>query len=129
MRKLLSSIITGCLLIAMIFLLTTCAKDYSYEGGTANGTTGGTAVYTFDAAGGICTYNVLNGNYYTDSAFDASNTIELQVWATGAGSYTIATNSGDGFKFSGMGTFTDTGRQTVILVGTGKPTTSGTFNF
>jgi uncharacterized protein (TIGR02145 family) len=48
---------------------------------------------------------------------------------TTVGTYTITTNSANGVRFAASGTFTNTGPQTVTLIASGTPITTGTFTF
>ncbi|MES2776402.1 MAG: hypothetical protein V4722_19655 [Bacteroidota bacterium] len=128
MKNLFSFItIAGLLLCAVLF--TTCQKEYSYEGGMIAGSASGTAVYTFDGAGAACTGSVVSGNYYTGTVLNLSNTVELQVIVTTAGTYQISTNTINGFSFSASGTFSATGPQTITLIGNGTPVAEGSFSF
>ena len=113
------------LLFACIAFFATCAKEYSNEGGPKKYT----AVYTLVGAGGSCTGSVLSGNYYTGKALPAGSTVQLQVNVTTAGSYSITTNTVDGFHFAVSGNFANTGIQTVTLTASGTPSASGTFVF
>jgi hypothetical protein len=85
----------------------------------------GPAVYTLSGAPGACTVATVNGTYATGTALSASNTVTVQVNVTTIGSYTISTATVGGMTFSKSGIFSATGLQTVILNGSGSPTTSG----
>jgi len=85
----------------------------------------GPAVYTLSGAPGACTVATVNGTYATGTPLSASNTVTVQVDVITIGSYTLSTNSVGGMTFSKSGSFSTTGVQTVILNGTGTPTTSG----
>lgn len=71
-----------------------------------------------------CASAQVNGTYTQNSALTAANTVAIQVNVTTIGSYTI-TATGGGMTFTGLGTFTTTGAQSVTLTGSGTPTTSG----
>jgi hypothetical protein len=129
MKQLLSLFCTSLFFLTSIFFLTKCSKEYSYEGGLINGTTNGTAIFTFIGAGSVCTGNVLSGKYYAGTLLTPANTIQLQVNVATIGSYNVSTGSSDGFQFSGSGNFTDTGIQIITLKGIGTPTSEGTFTF
>jgi hypothetical protein len=103
------------------FLLTTCKKEYSYEGGTA--------VFSFLNTSGSCSNPVISGDYIIGSTLGTSNTVQLQVDVTTAGRFNLQTNSRSGFLFSSTGSFSDTGVQTVILTATGRPDSTGNFLF
>ncbi|HNP54117.1 MAG TPA: hypothetical protein PKK69_05855 [Ferruginibacter sp.] len=87
------------------------------------------AVYTFGGAGGFCTGAVLDGLYMESLAMNTSNTVEVSVNVSVAGSYQITTNTVNGISFSGSGIFQSVGAQPVLLTATGTPTNSGTFNY
>ncbi len=113
-------LLTGCMLVFI-----TCQKEYSYEGGLQPAT----AVYSLNAAGGVCSNAVVPGNYFAGIALNDSNTVQVQVNVTVTGAYAINSNSADGFKFSASGSFTQTGVQTVLLKTSGKPLSDGNFDF
>lgn len=99
---------------------------------TGNGTgggTGGTAIGTLGASAGSCTPVSPSGTYTQGIALTSSNTVQIQVNVTTAGTYTISTGSVNGVTFSKSGTFSSTGLQNVILVGNGTPVNSGSQNF
>lgn len=124
--KFFKSFLTGFFLfITGIFLLITCKKEYSYEGGPL----AGTAVYVFEGAGDTCSGSILNGGYYAGTPAGGSNTIELQVRVAVPGTYVVATELVDGISFTASGSFTDTGRQVMILTAVGTPLQAGSFDF
>ena len=116
------------LLCISAVLFTTCAKEYSYEGGNTK-PLGGTAVYTLEGAGGACIGSVVMGKYYAGSALGPTHNIQLQVNVTTTGTYTLTTNTVNGIRYSVSGTFTSMGIQPVTLAGTGTPATTGSFTF
>ena len=105
-----------------LFLITTCTKEYSYEGGPP-------ATFTLIGAPDECTEFTVNGNYFTGTATDQNNTVQVNVDVSSAGHYSLVTNAADGISFSASGTFTDTGFQPVVLQCTGTPDSVGTFTF
>lgn len=84
----------------------------------------GPAVYSFSGAPGACTVATVTGTYTVGSNLGAPHTVTVQINVGTIGSYTITTTAG-GMTFSKSGIFTITGIQTVILNGTGTPTTAG----
>ncbi len=94
--------------------------------GSGGGGGGGNAAYTLVAGGtpSNCATAVVNGTYTQNAALTASNTVNISVNVTTIGAYTI-TATGGGMTFSRTGIFTTTGNQSVVLTGTGTPTTSG----
>lgn len=112
--------------------LASCNKELSEENGLLPGGGGGvsgSAVFSFDGAPGGCVAPVINGTYTAGTALGASNTVELDVTVTTAGTYTITTSTSNGISFTGSGTFASAGPQTVTLSGSGTPTTAGTAAF
>ena len=128
MHKFFSMLICCLLLLAGVVFFNGCAKDYSYEGGPQNGGVNGTAVYTLSGAGATCTGSLLTGDYYAGNPLTAGNTVVLKVDVTTIGTYTVSTSLVDGFRFSGSGTFVNTGIQTITLTGSGTPAAIGSFN-
>ncbi|HVZ95999.1 MAG TPA: hypothetical protein VG847_03935 [Chitinophagaceae bacterium] len=86
------------------------------------------AAYTI-GNGDSCTGAVLSGQYVADTPLTASNTLTINVQVTTAGPYWITTNVSNGIFFSQIGTFADTGRQTVVLNGSGTPIAEDTTLF
>jgi hypothetical protein len=72
----------------------------------------------------------VNGNYIVGETLSAANIIEgIQVNVTKIGTWSVATLPNNGVSFSGSGSFTATGLQTISLVASGAPITSGPFNY
>lgn len=72
---------------------------------------------------------VVGGSYMVLQPLTALNTVTLNVTANVPGGYYISTDLVDGFSFSGSGTFTTTGPQTITLTGSGTPVAPGTYTF
>lgn len=108
---------------AVTFGPSTCNFSITFGAGAAP------ATGTLGGAPGACTTVTPAGTYTTGVALTASNTIQVQVNVATVGAYTISTNTVDGISFSQSGNFTTTGLQTVTLIGTGTPATSGSQNF
>lgn len=89
---------------------------------------GPAAVFTYTATTGNCTGQIINGTYTTGINLGPTNTVDLKVNVTTAGSYSVTTNTANGVSFSGSGTLA-TGAQTIRLTGQGKPTAAGPFTF
>jgi hypothetical protein len=85
---------------------------------------GGPAAFTLQGSPTTCGA-VVNGNYSTTVALGVSNTVTLTVNVTAIGTYTISTAPTGGMTFAASGVFAATGVQTVILNGSGTPTTGG----
>ncbi len=84
------------------------------------------ATYSLVGSPGNCTGGTVQGTYTAGTALTAANTITVSVNVTVAGAYNISTAPLNGMTFSKAGTFATTGVQSVVLQGTGTPTTSGT---
>lgn len=86
---------------------------------------GGTGVFTIS-----CTGALVNGTYSVGTAMTSGNTVTLNATVTTIGTWSISTAPAvSGVIFSGSGTFSNTGAQTITLIATGTPTTGGTANF
>ncbi|MCI5054740.1 MAG: hypothetical protein MRY83_01460 [Flavobacteriales bacterium] len=79
--------------------------------------------------GAACSQIQVNGDYSIGDVLTASNTVELEINVSATGQYTIETDQQNGYSFSKSGSFTQTGIQTVELVGVGTPIAAGTNNF
>ena len=113
------------LLVAGLFLVFGCAKEISFE-------TGGSpsAGSLQDDATGDCLPKSVNGTFEAGKALiAASNSITVSVDVTTTGSYTIYTDTVNGYYFRGQGTFTHLGANVVTLRGNGTPFASGINNF
>jgi endonuclease G len=85
-----------------------------------------TANFSLADGAGICYTPVVQGTYIAGIPLNASNFVFIQVNVTKAGAYSITTNLVNGFRFSGAGTFTTTGLQTITLIAVGTPKSPGT---
>ena len=104
-----------------------CSFSVTVIGNT--GGASGTAVYSFNGGTSSCTDAQVNGTFTEGTASSAGNTVVLNVMVDTVGTYTIYTSTVNGITFSGSGTFTATGAQTVTLTASGTPISSGTFAF
>ena len=110
------------LLVLTSVLFMACQKEVSFEQGNSTASVGSLAV---DGSGN-CLGAVVSGSYYKDTAITASNYVDLSVQVDTAGTYTIASDTVNGYYFKATGTFSATGTQVVRLVGGGKPLAAGT---
>jgi hypothetical protein len=85
---------------------------------------GGPAVFTLTGSPSACTGAVVAGSYAVGLAMTSANTATIGVNVTAIGTYTIST-SFQGMIFNATGTFASIGPKTVILNGSGIPTTAG----
>src|SRR5690349_203381 len=99
-------------LISGLVLMNACQKEYSLENG--NGISEGTLA---DDGAGDCLPKTVNGAYVVGVALGTSNSIQVQVNVTKAGSYTIYTDTVNGMWFRVTGVFTTTGLTTIQLKG------------
>ena len=108
---------------ALLSVFFSCQKEFSIEGGD-------TLPNTLDRGNaGQCLPITVGGTYFVGEDLGDTNFIKLQVSVNTVGAYSISTESINGYSFSGTGTFADTGKILVRLVGTGTPATAGTNNF
>ena len=111
------------LLVAVSFFISSCQKELSYEAGLGKGT------LKKDATGECLPFNV-NGSYKTDSLLKPTiNYVDIQVSVSEPGSYSIKTDSINGYTFYAAGVFTVQGLNTVRLIGSGKPLAAGSDMF
>ena len=90
---------------------------------------GSTSSFTLAGAPGACTAAFVSGTYLTAAPVNAANTVTLAVNVTTPGTYTLATNTVNGYYFSGSGVFPSTGLQAVTLTASGTPVAAGTDTF
>ena len=76
-----------------------------------------------------CSSASVNGTYAIGNPLNTSNTITINVLVNVIETYTISTNTLNGFSFSGSGTFNTVGLNTITLTGSGTPTTAKTDTF
>lgn len=113
--------ITAILMMASVFLIA-CQKETSLEQGSSTSSKGSLAT---DASGN-CLGAAVSGSYYKDTTIKASNYVDVSVKVDTAGTYTITSDTVNGYYFKATGTFSATGTQTVRLTGGGKPLAAGT---
>ncbi len=104
------------------FVLSSCQKDFSFEAGNAKGTLAKDAL-------GDCVPSLVNGNFYKDTALNATNYVDVQVDIIKIGVYTITTDTVNGYYFIGTGTTGVLGLNTIRLFGKGKPIIDGFDSF
>ncbi len=106
--------------VFIILVISTCKKEYSYEGGPL-------ATYTLVGDPDECTNVIINGNYATSIPLDSTDYVQVTAHVTTAGNYTISTNTVNGITFSAAGNFSDTGFYDVILKASGTPGPEGVY--
>ena len=113
------------ILLAGIFIMASCQKEYSLE----TGSTGGLALGTMKDSLGDCQPITLRGLYFVDSTLTDSNYAIVQVNITAPGSYTITTDVQNGYSFKDSGFFATPGLISVKLKARGRPTLPITSDF
>ena len=119
--------LTFLLLLSCVILFITCKKEYSYEGGGSPPPPPpppapvGNGSFTLVGAPNDCQNFIVRGNYISGIRLASSNTVNINVNVTMPGSYSLTTDTLNGMWFSTSGTFTNTGDQTVTLIGNGTP--------
>ncbi|MCX6319561.1 MAG: hypothetical protein NTW29_19950 [Bacteroidetes bacterium] len=102
-----------------------CQKELSFE----LGDTPAKGSLQSDVSGD-CLPKSVNGLFVENIALvSTSNTITVSVNVTQTGTYTIGTDTVNGYYFRGVGTFTALGANTVTLRGFGTPFAQGVNNF
>lgn len=76
-----------------------------------------------------CNSIAVNGYYLVGQPLIATNTITIDVLVNVMDSYTISTNTVNGYSFSASGVFTSIGINTITLVGMGTPIAAQSDNF
>lgn len=79
------------------------------------------ATFTLSGAPGNCAPVTINGFYIVSKPLDPANTVIIKADVTAPGSYTVSTNTANGFSFTATGVFAAAGAQNIILRGTGTP--------
>jgi hypothetical protein len=113
--------LSGLMFLTSLILLA-CQKEVSFEKGNTTASVGSLSV---DGSGN-CLGAVVSGTYYKDTTLKASNYIDISVQVDTAGTYTISSDTVNGYYFKASGTFSATGTQVIRLLGSGKPLSAGT---
>lgn len=83
------------------------------------------ASFALQGSPNSCIIDTVIGGYIKGVAADTSSHVNIEVDVTTPGVYSINTNTVNGYSFSGSGTFSSTGIQTVSLVASGTPVNAG----
>ncbi|MDP9229734.1 MAG: hypothetical protein M3O67_03555 [Bacteroidota bacterium] len=109
------------LIFFSVLSLFSCKKETSFENSGAK------------AAGSLqsditdeCLPKTVIGTYIAGKALNDSNYIQVDVNVTNPGSYTITTDTTNGYSFNSTGTFSASGTNTITLKAKGTPLTAGT---
>jgi len=87
------------------------------------------ADFTLAGAPDVCMNFVLAGTYTVNTPMTSSNTVIINVNVTTIGTYSISAPVSNGISFSGSGTLSNLGAQTIVLTATGTPLAAGATNF
>jgi hypothetical protein len=125
------------LLVNSCIFFSHCAKDYSYEGGIINDSgivinpppVTPQATYTLSGSPSACIDPAIRGDYFAGQKLTSGNFIELTVDVNSIGTYIIKTDTVNGFSYYTKGEFTKTGKQTVVVPGSGSPAFSRNVHF
>jgi hypothetical protein len=102
-----------------------CSKEESLENSQGEQAVGSLQ----SGSTGECLPKAIQGAFIANKALASSNFIEVDVDVITEGSYTIFTDTVNGYYFTGSGDFSSTGVNTIILEGKGKPLAEGVDNF
>jgi hypothetical protein len=103
------------LLLATAFVVSSCQKELSFEAGLAKGTLAKDAL-------GDCMPITVTGSYQKDTLLKTTtNYVDVQVNITQTGSYSIKTDTLNGYSFSAAGFISVPGLNTVRLLANGRP--------
>ena len=112
------------LLLAVVVTIG-CQKELSFEGSNTPAEGSLQAELTGD-----CLPKTVNGAYVAGTALvPATNTIAVQINVARTGTYTVYTDTVNGYYFRATGTFTTLGLNTVTLRSNGTPFAEGINNF
>jgi len=113
------------LFTALTVLFFACQKEVSFEVGNTTPSVGSLQT---DGSGG-CLGAVVFGTYVKDVALNNTHFANVNVLVDSVGTYTISTDTVQGYYFIAKGSFTATGAQVVKLIGGGTPLSAGTHIF
>ena len=105
-------------LLLLVISFVSCKKDNSTPAPPVVATPG---IFSLVDGSGNCYTPVVQGTYVAGTDLNNSNQVSLQVNVTKTGTYSISTNILNGYRFSGTGTFSTLGLQTITLRGFGTP--------
>jgi hypothetical protein len=84
------------------------------------------AVFTLQGAPNACMNDTVTGSYVKDVSLDTASKVNIGIIVATPGTYAISTNTVNGYSFSGFGTLSTTGLQTISLTASGTPVNAGT---
>ena len=109
-------------LLVIFFIINACQRQLHFDETLADATLEKDAV-------GNCKPVIVGGTYTRSKNLTDTNYIIAEVNVISAGSYTITTDTINGYYFNAKGTFTNTGSTTVKLISHGKPINAGNDQF
>lgn len=115
-------------IMAIAMTLFSCQKEVNEQLPPSTNPSG-PAVFSFDGAPNACTVATVAGYFATGTILSETNTVTIQVNVTTIGSFSISTNTVNGYKFAASGSFTTTGVQNIKLTGIGTPVAAQTDEF
>lgn len=127
MKNQLSRSFFGIFVVMIIGGLAGCQKEFSTETGSV--VSNSMAIYSFVPDAGICATITMSGASETGKAYATDNYVDILVEVTKKGDWSYHSAKINGIVFSGSGNFTDTGRQTIRIYGTGTPLLPGNFEY
>lgn len=107
------------LILATLFIFS-CQKEFEIDGMTPPPPSG-PATFIWEGAPGVCATAIVGGNYAAGTALDSSNRVTIVVNVSTPGTYSVTTDTANGIRFSGSGSFSGTGPQSLVLYGSGTP--------
>lgn len=105
------------LVFSVTLSVVSCQKEFSFEGGSLPAAAKG----MLTNSNGVCLQKNVLGTYNAGILLNSLNLLEAEVNVIETGSYTITTDTINGYYFSATGHFTTTGLQVVQLKGKGIP--------
>ena len=125
------SIISLCLIFCFQGLvMTSCQKVADYvDGQHVKPAVDSLAEYELTASDSACSPIETNGNFLVATSLTGSENVKLEVNVTKAGKWQYSSDTINGFSFSASGTFTNTGKENIILNGSGTPLSPGNYMF
>lgn len=109
---------------SLLFLLFSCQKELSLEL-KSSGAQGSLHSDATDE----CLPKTVSGSFIARKVLNDSNFVEIEIDVSKAGSYSIASDTVNGYSFHGTGNFTTTGINRIKLKGQGTPAVAGTNTF
>jgi uncharacterized protein (TIGR02145 family) len=79
--------------------------------------------------GGSCNNTTTHGQFYTGLPLSINDYVTILVSVSNIGTYSISSDTLNGYSFNANGSFSSTGSQTVNLMGTGTPVSALADNF